>query len=243
MLAPPVTLVEAKRQVSDWLYGHTQGFVQSGPFMGMKVLDKTSWPDTHLAPILLGCYEEELHGVLEQHIRRLGSFERPARIAVVGCAEGYYAIGLKLRMRSATVYGVDKDNAALSVMAEAAQVNGVEIVTGADLSEVFRDLDLLIMDCEGHEVEYLDLGRFPQLASAAALVEIHNMPGQATDEILLERFKGTHRIDMLLEGPRNPNKFKELCPLTSDARWMAVNEGRPCLMGWFHMQPRGFFLA
>src|ERR1700751_5228426 len=65
--------------------------ILEGPFEGMK------YPyDVVLSscvPKLVGCYEEELHSVIEQIIRG-----RYSIVVNVGCAEGYYAVGLALKM-------------------------------------------------------------------------------------------------------------------------------------------------
>ena len=226
-------------EIAGWLYNSTDGLVQSGPFEDMWLPRESAWEDTRLSPLLLGCYEEELHGVIEQQIARLKNWERQPNIAVIGCSEGYYSIGLARRLPKARVYALDTSNESLGIMRRAAVKNDVSLLVGHSLTEVMGSPDLIVMDCEGAEVAYLDLDKFPALASAHIIVEIHNLPGQQTDQIILDRFRGTHRIDMIMEGPRNPNKFKELCGMTADYRWMAVNEGRPCLMAWFSMTPRG----
>lgn len=232
-----------KLEVGEWLYNVTAGVVQSGPFAGMVLPREVAWRESFLPPLLLGCYEEELHGLIEQQITRLKDWERSPNIVVVGCAEGYYAVGLAQRLPKATVYALDIDEKALEITGRAAKDNGVKLRIGAPLCEVFASPDLIIMDCEGAEVEYLDLDKFPALAGAHTIVEIHNSATQQTEDILLNRFRGTHRIDMLFEGPRNPNKHKQLCGLSSLYRWIAVCEGRPCLMAWFSMTPRGMSLA
>ncbi len=65
--------------------------VQGGPFAGMAYLHRSL--DGPLPPRLLGCYEAELHGALE---RILGT--RYDTVVDIGCAEGYYAVGLALKM-------------------------------------------------------------------------------------------------------------------------------------------------
>ena len=236
---PQDSVTSIKLALEDYLYNEVQGHVQSGPFTGMSLLREVAWVETYLPPLLLGCYEEELHGVINQQIIRLNKFERTPNIVVVGCAEGYYAVGLACRIPKARVYALDKEDTALEISTKAAKANAAQLCTGRSLDEVFEAPDFIVMDCEGAEVEYLNLDKFPALANAQIIVELHNYDGQKTDDILLERFRGTHRIDLIAEGPRNPNNYKQLCPLPSDHRWLAVSEGRPCLMGWYSMTPRG----
>ena len=229
-----------KEQVNDWLFKEVGGVVQSGPFEGMKILPDKGWESNSLAPMLLGCFEEELHPYIEQEIVRLSDKLVP-NIVNVGCSEGYYAIGMALRLRDSVVWAVDISDTSLKIAAEAAKVNGVfsQLRFGGPLGEVFADPDLVIMDCEGAEVEYLDKEKFPALRRASILVEIHNWPDKPrTDELLYQRFKDSHEVVEITESGRNPNRFKVLIQQTSVVRWASVCEYRPCLMSWFAMRPK-----
>ena len=73
------------------------GVVLSGPFtLGCSRRRAVMGPH---GPLLAGSYEAELHDVLEDVI-----VERPSRIIDVGCAEGYYAVGLAMRCPDAAVF-------------------------------------------------------------------------------------------------------------------------------------------
>jgi methylase of polypeptide subunit release factors len=74
--------------------------VRSGPFQGMNY--RTKQAEGCLVARLLGCYESELHGELEKLIS-----EAPDVIIDIGCAEGYYALGLARRLPRARVYARD----------------------------------------------------------------------------------------------------------------------------------------
>lgn len=224
------------------LFDELGGIVQSGPFAGMKILAEQSWKDARLLPMLLGCHEEELHGELERQLARLKRMDHPI-VSVVGSAEGYYAIGIKCRVPQAVVYAVDPDERANELCMAAARLNGVALAFGASVDELMTSSDLIFMDCEGNECVYLDVDRFPALKGKNIIVEVHNLPKQKTDEILFERFRGTHHITMVFEGPRNPNKYQALIRYPSDQRWLAVSENRPCFMAWFIMEPKGLSLS
>jgi FkbM family methyltransferase len=230
-----------QKAIDDWVYKMTDGTVRSGPFSGMKMLREIAWKDMALSPMLLGTWEQELHESIEREIERLSIMEiggRP-RIAVIGCAEGYYAVGLAKRLPKAVVYAVDTDDEALRIAHATAEINQVRLTTGADISEVFTDVDLIVMDCEGAEVVYLQPDQFPDLRDATIIVEIHNLPGQpAAQAVLAERFTATHDITAIVEGERNPNQFPFLRVASSALRWLCVSENRPCQMGWFVMRPK-----
>jgi hypothetical protein len=221
------------------IYAQCRGIVQGGPFKGMQLLKEVNWGGSRLAPMVFGCYEEELHGELEREIKLLGELETP-RIAVVGCAEGYYAVGLKLRIPQATVFAVDSDDKTLSLCKTAAALNGIDLVYNPDVNE-YLNSDFILMDVEGSERAYLDPDRFPSLANSHVIVELHDFKDITpnTTNTLLQRFRGSHRINLIMEGPRNPNMYPCLFSYHSDLRWLAISEGRPCLMSWFVMYPRG----
>src|SRR5262249_45805579 len=71
--------------------------VATGPFAGM-ILDYECFP-VHASPKFLGTYEQELHRAIERAIQL-----RPKYVLNVGCAEGFYAVGLALRLSDAQVF-------------------------------------------------------------------------------------------------------------------------------------------
>ena len=124
----------AQELVDDWVYEQTGGIVQSGPFTGMWLARETSWPDAVLAPLLLGTYEQELHTDLEREIARLSQMPS-CMVANVGCAEGYYAVGLAGRLPNATVHAVDINDECLRIASANAEGNGCTLHFGDDRSQ------------------------------------------------------------------------------------------------------------
>lgn len=229
---------EAKQPVNDWLWDQTKGIVQSGPFKGMRLLPDRHWNDGNLGTELLGCYEQELHADIEAEITRLCT-KRNVEIINVGCAEGYYAVGLKRRLTGAKMFAIDINEDSMRTACKTAEANGVDLITKASLDQVFAAPDLIICDCEGDEVNYLDFDKFPALAHATIIVECHDcLPNIPITQILRTRFEGTHTIKDVIEGARNPNDFLILRQLHSLDRWAAVSEGRPRMMNWLVMRPK-----
>lgn len=229
---------EPKRLINQIIWQKTKGVVLSGPFKGIQLLERESWPDGNLGTMALGCYEQELHEHLERAISYLRAIPTAPQIVNVGCAEGYYAVGLGRRLPKSKIWIVDVDDKAIDIAHANAQNNGVELISGDVVENMFRDPDLIVMDCEGSEVDYLDLDRFPALARARIIVECHDAPERSCNEILYGRFKATHSIKVVLEGARNPNTFEFTRQMSSIERWLAVSENRPCLMNWLVMNPR-----
>ena len=189
--------------------------VVAGPFAGM-----TYPPDTAegcFVPKLLGCYEQELHPALAQFI--LG---RPDAVLNIGCAEGYYAVGLARALPEAKVYAWDIAPDAREKTARNAAANGVgdRITVAADFDPVMlgdytEGISLIICDIEGAEFEDLDPGRYPALSAFDMIVEAHP-DGNRTVEQLASRFSSTHRVDIVYPQPRNPTAhylLKGLTPL------------------------------
>ena len=101
--------------------------VRHGVFKGMRYPEARS-SGSALYPKLLGSYERELEPILETIC------QRPyGQVVDVGCAEGYYAVGLAMRMPSARVYAYDTNAEAIRLCRQLAQANNVEnrVITGA----------------------------------------------------------------------------------------------------------------
>ena len=80
----------------------TGGRVRSGPFAGMRYVDTSV--GSCFIPKLLGTYECELASKVEWICR-----QQPKLIIDIGAAEGYYAIGLAIRMPNARVVAFEQD--------------------------------------------------------------------------------------------------------------------------------------
>src|SRR5262249_9942295 len=130
-----------------------------------------------LFPKLLGSYERELQPIMQTIC---GTDYR--QIIDVGCAEGYYAVGLAMRIPSAAVYAFDTDENALVLCKSMACLNGVEsrVITGSFCSaETLSLIDftgecLIISDCEGYEKELFASWNAPRLEGCDLLIEIHD---------------------------------------------------------------------
>jgi FkbM family methyltransferase len=212
------------------------GLVGGGPFAGMRLLADAAWADGDLAPKLLGCYEAELHPAIERAAAR-----NPQLIVNIGCAEGYYAVGMARLLPAARVHAFEIIDRGQELCRNASIENGVAerlSVAGKCDSQLLKDITaytghiLLIVDCEGAELDLLDPGRVPALERCDMIVECHDFANSIITQTLRERFSPSHDVETVLEGPRDPNRFTQLRQLPSMDRWIAVNEGRPATMNW-----------
>jgi hypothetical protein len=173
------------------------GRVASGPFRGMR-MDCDALPAYAVVPKLLGTYEQELHPALERAIEC-----GPNSILNVGCADGFYAVGMAMRLPQATIYAADPDPKAIRATMRNAKLNGVTkqvvpigIIHPGEFDRYLSPFhSLLIMDCEGAEFSLLNQKNDPVLSSVDMIVEIH--PEAGSSERLWRRFEKTHQCERL----------------------------------------------
>jgi hypothetical protein len=171
----------------------TGSMVAAGPFAGMRLDYELFRVDA--SPKFLGTYEQELHRVIERAIQL-----HPKYVLNVGCAEGFYAVGLAIRLSDAQVFAADADPKALSATMKNAQLNGVSarvhpvgIVRPRQFGRYLKaDASLLVMDCEGAEFRLLDPANDPILLRTNIVVEIHGEFGDAHE--IIQKFACTHNV-------------------------------------------------
>jgi SAM-dependent methyltransferase len=210
--------------------------VQSGPFAEMVLPDADSWGDGDRAAKLLGTYEENLHASLYRAVERA-----PATVVNVGCAEGFYAVGLARLLPQGRVFAFDIDSHAGSVCRAAAAANGVGdrvTVEGLCTPEALSSLAqrpggvLLFLDCEGAEKVLLDPLLVAGLEHCDILVETHDVVERGLTELVEQRLSPSHRVERLSQGGRNPNDIPELAAWSELDRWLLVDERRLESMFW-----------
>jgi hypothetical protein len=225
-----------RAEITNVLFNSQGGNVLSGPFAGMAMLPEVSWGDGDLAPKLLGCYEAELHPAIAKAISR-----EPRNVINVGCAEGYYAIGMARALPQSRVFAFDTNEAAQAICGRAAAANQVGTrakVGGTCTFDTLRDTiskeerTLLFVDCEGGELALLDPEHVPGIQGCDVIVECHDFLNPSITSTLQQRFAKTHDVELISEGPRDPNQFPSLQRWQSTDRWLAVNENRPMTMNW-----------
>lgn len=233
-----LALWRANAIVEAFVQRHGQVILQ-GPFAGMSYLRHAT--EGALAPRLLGTYECELHPHIEAFARQ--GFDC---VIDVGCAEGYYAVGLARLMPDVDVYAYDIKPEARTACAGLAEQNGVsdrvfvgETFTPAGF-EAFADRKcLVLMDVEGAEDDLLRPDLSPALAQMTLIVETHDVYRPGVLARVQERFAPTHdllRVDM---GPKSmplPDWLREAGHLD---QLLAVWEWRIKPTPWLVMTPKG----
>ena len=232
----------SRAALSAQIISSTGLIVQNGPFRGMILPAGASWGDGDLGPKLLGTYESELHRYIEEALA-----VEPLTVVNVGCAEGYYAVGTALRLSSASVFAFDVDRKALAVCRSAVEANGVErqvFLRERCSHEELQELCarpggvLLIIDCEGEEVDLLDFELVPDLARCHVLVETHDFVRRGITDILHRRLSCSHVVHRVDQGGRDPHITPATWQWPEYARWLMVDENRPERMSWLVGTPQ-----
>ncbi|MEZ6138005.1 MAG: methyltransferase [Pirellulaceae bacterium] len=205
--------IEARRQaclgLDDWWYDEfvyaqlprlfPDLRVQNGPFQGMQYPASESVCSA-VFPKLLGSYEREIQPAVEKFCN--GHYQT---IVDIGCAEGYYAVGMALRNPHANVHAFDIDQRArrlCQAMAALNQVgNRVQVLATCDSIQL-RELSktgrmLVICDCEGFELELFDDETVDAMRGHDLLIELHDGVDPAISGTLSQRYQASHHLQLV----------------------------------------------
>jgi len=195
-------LLEALRLLSKWRSALIQNTVMQnqgtrvwqGPLAGMEFLSQSA-EGCHAAK-LIGCYEQPLQPFVEQAIQSAYN-----AVLNIGCAEGYYAVGMARRMPGTQVRAFDLNPAAQAICADLAARNGVAdrvtvsgLFTPEDFQRHAAEHTLVLCDIEGAEAELLNPAAAPALAGMDLIVESHECMRPGITAELRRRFSSTHDI-------------------------------------------------
>jgi hypothetical protein len=238
------SFLRRQSQMKFKIYGDGTPSVLSGPFAGMKYLNEVCWGP--IEPKWLGCYEQELHPLLKLILDR-----KYARIVDVGSAEGYYAVGLAMKLPTAQVYSFEIDPWARAQQRRLAALNGVRNITIGklcapnNLQSYVPGQSLLICDIEGGEYELLNPVTTSALLEYDILVELHDahdlgLTIKSGAQEVTRRFSASHRITEVKVSRRKILSFSSLvgCKLTDDELTLCINEFRPREQVWLWLQAR-----
>lgn len=224
--------------IDNTLVAREGSVVLDGPFKGMEYPVRAA--EGARAARLLGTYEASLEPVIEAIISR-----GYKTVIDIGCAEGYYAVGLAHRMPGARVLARDVSQTAQALCRGLAEANGVTqrvevggLWTHADFAVCADGSSVIICDIEGAEAELLDPDLAPQLTRTDILVEVHEGMRPGLLAMLKARFKDTHRItqlDRTLRPDRLPGWSETLSDLD---RLLFLWEWRASPTPWLWMEAK-----
>lgn len=220
-------------------YGPT---VLHGPFRGMTYPDAVSRSRSvfNLAARLVGSYEAELHEIVEHAVA-----DGYDRVVDIGCGDGYYAVGLALRMPACTVEAYDPDPVAREQCRALAAANGVldrivirTAVTLAGLKPS-KDRTFVKVDCEGCELELLRPDESELLRQSTIVVELHEFQRSGMTRDVLARFAPTHAALVVDWQPRSVEDYPEVGSLDARTADLILSEHRSGRVRWALLTPNG----
>ena len=233
---------QRKAELLPVILERTQGKVLQGPFKGMRILPKFSWGDGDTMGKLLGIYEDELHKPIESILNQTRAVDQ---ILNIGCAEGYYGLGLAMRRPDIPVALFDINPEAIKICRENANVNGIKNVqfnTDCSVENIRSYLSkpnhpFIVMDVEGHERILLDPEVIPELNKCSVVVESHDCIVPGTTELIIDRLKESHYVSVISQGAKNPY-LSILHDLCDSDKMLLCCESRPSTMSWIVLEPK-----
>ena len=209
--------------------------VLNGPFEGMQYPDFESYGSASW-PKLLGTYESELTRVI------LAKKDTDySSIVDIGCAEGYYAVGLG-KMFQTKVYAFDTNKEALRACATMAQINDVEILFGDFCnSDILTGLELgnralIVIDCEGYEKQLISPEVTRKLRNHDFIIECHDFIDIDITAQMINSFSETHQTEIIesIDDIQKAYRYDmpELSGFSIADKLQFVKEGRPTIMTW-----------
>jgi len=227
-------------------WSKSQGKVQAGPFTGMRYLhDSVGATGSAYIPKVLGIYERELNTCVEKAVSL--NFQQ---IINVGAGEGYYAVGMAMRVPLASIVAFEMEPKGQQMIQQLAKQNQVQdriqILGKCEIDDLNALLTvgkktLLVVDVEAYELILLNPEKIPDLKHTTILVELHDFIQRGIAEELQTRFTNTHHIERIWQDDRHGqefpyNTFYTRCLPHSYLDW-AVSEWRPEKMSWYWMEP------
>lgn len=216
--------------------------IKNGPFKGILYPDITSIKS--FAKVF-GSYERELHPIIEDICQK-----KYTEIINIGCAEGYYAVGLAKRILTAKVYAYDVNETAIQQCKKMAVLNNVDqqIIIGSfcdtETMKLFgsTQMGLIISDCEGYEKELFTKEIAPLLSRFDMIIEIHDFVDITISSHIRQLFENTHDLEVIqsIDDIKKAQTYwyEELEQYDLETRKILLAESRPHIMEWFYFKSR-----
>lgn len=216
--------------------------VRNGPFQGLQYLDFDLY-QSHIFPQLIGSFEMELKGVINQILNN-----KYSSIINIGSGQGYYSIGLARYFKTTPVVAFDMDPLAQFLCTEMATLNSVnEIVSVKGRCDQNSLLNLplknalVICDCEGYEDILFSNESISNFYNCELLIETHDCFVKNVAANLKNRFKNSHKITSVMsiddEKKAITYEFNELNGINLTTKKMLLAEKRKAKMEWLFLQP------
>lgn len=214
--------------------------VVSGYFKGVKYPTLQAY-GSGLFTKILGSYEDELHPLFSSIEKK-----QYRQILDIGCAEGFYVVGLGLKHPNAFIFAFDIDPNAIDFCKRFVAANQLKneieykgFCDDAFLSSFkFESPSLIISDCEGFEKHLFTQKSMPNLNQVDVLIEIHDDFDSQMATYIKSMFAQTHsllEIKSVLKSSLNYPILKEKFTPTSLSDTLLIE--RNYTQSWFFFTP------
>lgn len=212
--------------------------VLRGPFKGLQY-PNTRYVNSDLAPKILGSYESELYPAIEEMCTR-----KYSDIIDVGSAEGYYAVGLAMRLPGAKVHAFDIEEDAIAMCKEMARLNNVysqftfnSFCSSETLANFpFKGRGLVICDCEGYEYDLFNEKCLSNLKNCDLLIELHDLYNPKISPHIKSLFASTHQITIIGGQNKSKAQFPELADFNELEQAYILSESRGGVLAFQKME-------
>ncbi len=212
--------------------------VEGGPFAGMLIPGPLAEVDAAAAK-LIGSYEEEISDVFAGALS-----DGTGCFVDVGCADGYYAVGMAYASRSITTFAFDLSASARQVCRRTATANTIADrvrIGGRCDAAALRGLPLeaalVLVDIEGAELDFFGRDVVALLARSRVVVEVHEQAIPGAGATLADRFAYTHHNRIVRQTPRAPSRYPRLGGMSHDRAQLALSEHRSSDLYWLVLTP------
>lgn len=209
-----------------------------GPFKGL-VYPSMKSVGSSLYPKIIGSYEKELWPIF--HDIKSNNY---SEIIDIGCAEGYYAIGLAKMFNNSIINAFDINEVARELCREMAIINNVSErvkIHSQCTAEILRQFNftgkgLIISDCEGFEKNVFNKENVNNLKGCDLIIETHDFLDINISSTIKDLFEKTHdlisvkSIDDIEKALTYDLKILE--NLSLEDKLMYLSEHRPSIMEW-----------
>jgi len=217
--------------------------VLRGPFKGLKYPDAFAIRSVFL-PKLIGCYEAEIYPVIKNWIKNKNDY---SKLINIGCAEGFYAVGIASKMPNIDILVFDMLDEAIEKVKKLAIFNNISLERFEFQSECtlekLQNIDLgekpfVICDCDGCEKHIFTKKMAQLLSNAELIIELHGHYDVRNSTQVIYNFLDTHNLQLIQNRKKNPSSYPELKAYSQSAAEKAITERRDGFHEWAYLTPK-----
>lgn len=183
--------------------------IYTGPFAGLKIPELLH-SQMKLAEIL-GLYEYALHSVFSNLVNN-----KIRNIMIIGGHKGYYPAGLSNLLRPQNLYVFEMEQKFIPLIHAWKEPNSLKDyeVYGEATLEILsnwqKEIDFLLIDCEGAEDFLLQPDKFTWQKKIEILVETHHFYDNKIMGNLISRFADSHHIQIIYDDISENDKIQNV---------------------------------